>query len=55
MIRVIAAVGAPTHSTQYQPPKMKFYNNQVKKEEVKQDFGLILDKEISKLTIDILI
>ena len=55
MIRVIAAVGAPAHSTQYQPPKMKFYNNQVKKEEVKQDFGLILDKEISKLTIDILI
>ena len=55
MIRVIAAVGSPAHSTQYQPPKMKFYNNQVKKETVKEDFKLILDKEISKLHIDILV
>lgn len=36
-------------------PQTKYYEPQENKEKIKQDFGLILDTEIDKLHIDILI
>jgi len=58
MIKItpIAAGGALPHYNQnFQQRTPKFYNNQVSKQKVKDDFKLKLDKEISKLSIDILI
>ena len=36
-------------------PETHFYTSEEPKEEVKKDFGLTLDKEIEKLTIDIIL
>lgn len=57
MIRIIN-----TNPTQYfnknqpQQTPIKYYNNNtVTKEEIKEDFGIILDREIQKLKINVLI
>lgn len=59
MIRVmkVSAVTASTNQFQkrQQEPKIKYYNNKVTKTTVKKDFGIMLDEEISKLKVDILI
>lgn len=59
MIRIISISPA---SPQYKEPQeqsdkagTRFYNNQVTKEQVKDDFGIVLDKEIARLHIDIII
>jgi len=56
MIRVIQAGSASTQyaNPQYKTP-IKYYNNKVTKEEIKEDFGIILEREIQKLKIDVLI
>ena len=36
-------------------PETHFYTPEEPKEKVKEDFGLTLDKEIEKLTIDIIL
>lgn len=36
-------------------PETHFYEPEESKEKVKEDFGLTLDKEIEKLTIDIIL
>jgi hypothetical protein len=36
-------------------PQTKFYEPQTQKEEVKKDFGLLLDVEIKKLKFDVYI
>jgi hypothetical protein len=36
-------------------PETHFYTPEETKEKVKEDFGLTLDKEIEKLTIDIIL
>lgn len=41
---------------QQQPaPETHFYQPEEPKEKVKEDFGLLLDKEMDKLTIDIIL
>lgn len=56
MVRVIQAGSA---STQYAKPQyrtpVKYYNHKVSKEEIKEDFGIILEREIQKLKIDVLV
>ena len=59
MIRIISISPA---SPLYKEPQeqseqagTRFYNNQVTKEQVKDDFGIVLDKEIARLHIDIII
>lgn len=56
MVRVIQAGST---STQYAKPQyrtpVKYYNNKVTKEEIKEDFGIILEREIQKLKIDVLV
>lgn len=55
MVRVISAVtGSSFYNEQYKP-KMKFYQNNQSKEVVKKDFQIVLDSEIKKLKIDILV
>ena len=56
MIRVIQAGSASTQyaNPQYKTP-IKYYNNKVTKEEIKEDFGIILEREIQKLKIDVLV
>ena len=42
--------------SQQQPaPETHFYTPEETKEKVKEDFGLMLDKELDKLTIDIIL
>ena len=42
--------------SQGQPaPETHFYTPEEPKEKVKEDFGLMLDKEMEKLTIDIIL
>ena len=56
MIRVIESAGTAwslSDWTRSPHSPIKYYNNQVSKEEVKKDFDIILDKEIEKLKIDI--
>lgn len=54
MIRIISAVDPSTFQRYNdQKPSMKYYNNQVQKQTVKNDFQLHLDSEIKKLKIDI--
>ena len=36
-------------------PKVKYYNSKVIKTKVKKDFGIMLDAEIKKLKIDVLV
>lgn len=36
-------------------PHTKYYNRKVTKEKIKEDFGIVLDAEIKKLKINILI
>lgn len=36
-------------------PKVKYYNNKITKTKVKQDFDIMLDTEIKKLQIDVLV
>ena len=36
-------------------PETHFYQPEEPKEKVKEDFGLLLDKELDKLTIDIIL
>ena len=56
MIRVIGTQTAQYNNNYYNRPTVKYYNNNaVTKEEVKEDFGIILDREIRKLKIDVLI
>lgn len=55
MIRVAAVGGSFDHHKNPQPAHIKYYNNRVNKEKVKEDFDIILDKEISKLRVDILV
>ena len=42
-------------SNQQPAPETHFYQPEEPKEKVKEDFGLTLDKEIDKLTIDIIL
>ena len=55
MIRVIAAVGASSFYNENPQPRMKYYQNNQSKEVIKKDFKIMLDSEIKKLKIDILI
>ena len=56
MIRIIDTQSAQYHNDYYNRPTIKYYNNNaVTKEEIKEDFGIILDREIRKLKIDVLI
>lgn len=59
MIKVIkiSAVSATSNQFQKRPsePKVKYYNNKVTKTKVKQDFGIMLDAEMKKLKIDVLV
>lgn len=54
MIRIINKVD-PSTFQRYddRKPPMKYYNDQVQKQTVKNDFQLHLDSEIKKLKIDI--
>lgn len=40
---------------QQSAPETHFYTPEEPKEKVKEDFGLMLDKELDKLTIDIIL
>jgi hypothetical protein len=42
-------------SNQQSAPETHFYQPEEPKEKVKEDFGLTLDKEMEKLTIDIIL
>ena len=42
-------------SQEQSAPETHFYTPEEPKEKVKEDFGLMLDKEIEKLTIDIIL
>jgi len=42
-------------SNQQPAPETHFYQPEEPKEKVKEDFGLTLDKEMEKLTIDIIL
>lgn len=54
MIRIISAVDSSMFQRYNdQKPPMKYYNDQVQKQTVKNDFQLHLDSEIKKLKIDI--
>lgn len=55
MIKVTAAAGVSSFYSKNSQPKTKYYNNQTSKEKVKKDFDIILDKEIKKLKINILV
>jgi len=55
MIRVISTQPQTAYNQGYKPPIKYYNNNAVTKEEVKEDFGIILDREIQKLKIDIVI
>ena len=59
---VIRISGIPnTNANQYYEqqkqgtPEVHFYQPDESKEKVKEDFGLTLDKEMEKLTIDIIL
>lgn len=53
IIRVIGV--APMLPDRQERPQTKYYQPQQKKEKVKKDFGVMLNSEIKKLHIDILI
>lgn len=55
MVRAIAAVRASSFYNENPQPRMKYYQNNQNKEVVKRDFKIMLDSEIKKLKIDILI
>jgi hypothetical protein len=58
MIIRISGIPNTNHYPQEQKqtaPETHFYTPEEPKEEVKKDFGLTLDKEIEKLTIDIIL
>jgi len=42
-------------NNQQPTPETHFYQPEETKEKVKEDFGLLLDKELDKLTIDIIL
>ena len=56
MIRIIRTSESSTHypDKQYKAP-VKYYQNRPTKEEVKEDFGIVLEREIAKLKIDVIV
>ena len=53
MIRVISTQPQTAYNNrQYRPPVKYYNNNVVTKEEIKEDFGIILDREIQKLKVN---
>ncbi len=56
MIRIIDRIDPSTFQAyDDRKPPIKYYNNQVQKQTVKNDFQIHLDSEIKKLKIDIFI
>lgn len=53
--KVLAVNNSCLNGYDNRQPKVKYYNNKVSKTKVKQDFGIMLDAEMKKLKIDILI
>lgn len=55
ILRVTGLVGASPDKRGRDHPQTKYYKPQENKEKVKRDFGIMLNAEIRKLHIDILI
>lgn len=53
--KVVAINNSCLNGYDNRQPKVKYYNNKVTKTKVKQDFGIMLDTEIKKLQIDVLV
>lgn len=49
MIRVVGSVDFGRYNYQPPEPQIKYYHPQETKEKVKEDFGIVLDREMKKL------